>query len=244
MKIYFNSGQLSDLGSLRFIKAASSYVAIIGGVLVSITFEFTTDPKLLAQYYQIREECFRKQLGIQSFDGSEDAEDRAADILIARDGDRCIGGARVSGTSASCSVRLPMESDDFVLHEIFPELAHQGRSYCQWTRLALLSEYRTTEVLRAQCLAMIEGAAELDYDYAFNVAGTVRARLYRRLHKTLGYGYEICDHVSIPAEEGFTDLEHLLSVAYLKPEVEGVESDDRHNMHLLQPYSSQLAKVA
>ncbi|MEH6648969.1 MAG: hypothetical protein V7707_02970 [Motiliproteus sp.] len=211
---------------------------------MSIKFEFSTDPKLLAQYYQIREECFRKQLGIASFDGSEDEDDRSGHILIARDGERCIGGARVSGTSAFDPVRLPMESDDFVLHEIFPELAQQRRSYCQWTRLALLSEFRTTEVLRAQCLAMIKGAAELNYDYAFNVAGTVRARLYRRLHKNLGYGYEICDHIHIPAEEGFTDLEHLLSVAYLKPEVASAKRVDRYNMHLLQPYAMQLAKVA
>jgi hypothetical protein len=189
---------------------------------MSIRFEFSKDPNLLAQYYQIREACFRQQLGIDSFDGSEDVHDRAGHILIARDGDRCIGGARISGTAPINPARLPMECDDFILEEHFPELTQQGISYCQWTRLALLPEHRTTEVLRAQCLALIKGSAELNYSYAFNVAGTIRARLYRRLHTTLGYGYEICNHISIPAEDGFTNLEHLLSVAAIKPETNGL----------------------
>nr|WP_067297930.1 hypothetical protein [Marinobacterium profundum] len=185
---------------------------------MSIRFEFTKDPNLLAQYYQIREACFRQQLGINSFDGSEDLDDRAGHILIARDGNRCVGGARISGTTPLNPVRLPMECDNFVLKEHFPELAQQDISYCQWTRLALLPECRTTEILRAQCLALIEGSAELNYSFAFNVAGAIRARLYRRLHTNLGYDYEICNHISIPAEDGFNNLEHLLSVAAIKPE--------------------------
>lgn len=202
---------------------------------MTIRFEFTTDPRLLAQYYQIREACFRQQLGIESFDGSEDAEDRAGHILIARDGERCIGGARISGTTPENPQTLPMESDGFMLEEIFPDLEQQGRSYCQWTRLALLPEYRTTDVLRAQCLALIEASAALNYSYAFNVAGTTRARLYRRLHKNLGYDYEICNHVSIPAEEGFTNLEHLLSVAFLNPQAAGAEYADRFSLQPPQP---------
>ncbi|MFC6668979.1 hypothetical protein [Marinobacterium aestuariivivens] len=185
---------------------------------MSIRFELSKEPHLLAQYYDIREACFRKELGLDSFDGSEDEDDRKGHVLIARDGDCCIGGARISGSTPGDPARLPVESDDFILEELFPELQRQRLSYCQWTRLAILPRYRTTEVLRAQCLALIKGSAELNYGYAFNVTGTVRARLYRRLHKNLGYDYEICDHIHIPADEEFTNLEHLLSVAFIKPE--------------------------
>jgi hypothetical protein len=197
---------------------------------MSIRFEISKEPHLLAQYYRIREACFRQQLGIDSFDGSEDEDDRAGHILIARDGDRCIGGARISGTTPTDPAQLPMECSTFILEEHFPELGQQTLSYCQWTRLALLPEYRTTEVLRAQCLALIKCSADLNYSYAFNVAGTARARLYRRLHKNLGYDYEICDHIDIPAEREFADLEHLLSVAFIKPEAKSLTCANRSNM--------------
>lgn len=191
---------------------------------MSIRFEFSKKPQLLAQYYKIREACFRKELGLESFDGSEEEDDRAGHILIAMDVDRCIGGARFSGSPASNPTRLPMEGDDFVLEKIFPELAQQ--SYGQWTRLCLLPEYRTTEMLRDQCRAMVRGSVELNYSYGFNVAGLARARLYKRLHTVLGYDYKIYDQIGIPAEQGFTHLPHLLSIAFLQPEARALKCPD------------------
>ena len=63
---------------------------------MSITFELCQDPQLLQQYYQLRQDCFRRELGLPDFDGSEDESDRKGQILIARIGDRCVGGARIA----------------------------------------------------------------------------------------------------------------------------------------------------
>ena len=41
-----------------------------------IKYEVTRDPRLLEQYYDLREECFRKELSIPDFDGAEEEQDR------------------------------------------------------------------------------------------------------------------------------------------------------------------------
>ncbi|MEH6472677.1 MAG: hypothetical protein V7752_15645 [Halopseudomonas sp.] len=173
----------------------------------------------LEQYYQIRQDCFRKELGLRSFDGSEDEFDRSGYLLLALDQDRCIGGVRLSISTPQSPTRLPLEINGFTVPEIFPEIIGNGESYSQWTRLALLPEYRTAEVLRVMALTVLRQAEQLDCSYAFNVAGMNRARLYQRLHRTQGFNYEILQDVKIPAESHFMGLEHLLSVGYLKPQV-------------------------
>ena len=64
--------------------------------VLAIEFKLSRDPQLLQQYYDLRERCYRKELGIPDFDGSEDADDQRGRILLAIENGRCIGGARVS----------------------------------------------------------------------------------------------------------------------------------------------------
>lgn len=171
----------------------------------------------LQQYYQIRQSCFRQELGIRTFDGSEDEFDRSGYLLIARDQQRCIGGVRLSISSPQSPGLLPLESDGFRLQALFPELARNRESYSQWTRLALLPEYRAADILKQMALRLIWQARRLGCSYAFNVAGMNRARLYQRLHRIQGFHYEILRGLEIPAEAGFRGLEHLLSVGHLQP---------------------------
>ncbi len=171
----------------------------------------------LEQYYKIRQSCFRQELGIRAFDGSEDEFDRSGYLLIARDQQRCIGGVRLSISTPAASRPLPLEMKGFMLRELFPDIARNRESYSQWTRLALLPEYRTPEILHQMTLMLIQQARRLNCSYSFYVAGMSRARLYQRLHRLQGVHYEILRDLRIPEEGSFMGLEHLLSVAYLKP---------------------------
>ena len=170
----------------------------------------------LEQYYQIRQDCFRQELGIRTFDGSEDNFDRNGYLLVALDQGRCIGGVRLSVSRPDAPVLLPLEINGFMLQELFPEIVRNGESYSQWTRLALLPEYRTPQILHQIALMLIWHAKSLDCSYSFNVAGMNRARLYQRLHRIQGFHYEILRDLKIPEEGSFMGLEHLLSVGYLK----------------------------
>lgn len=197
---------------------------------MSITFELTQKTDMLARYYQIREECFRKDLGLESFNGMEDDHDRNGHILVIKSADQCIGGVRISGIDVKASV-LPMEKDRFRLAELLPELSLGTASYCQWGRLALMPEFRGIATAKNICRVLLESCKKLGYRYAFNVAGLNRARLYKNLHTSLGYDYYICDHLCLPAEEGFSNLEYLLSVS----------SIPAHGQRALPPLSSLFA---
>ncbi|OMH38015.1 hypothetical protein [Motiliproteus sp. MSK22-1] len=211
---------------------------------MSISFEFSKEPALLEQYYNIREECFRRELGIQSFDGGENDFDRWGRILIVRDGDRCIGGARLSGSTPYSPGLLPLENNGFMVLKVFSKLALEGKSYCQWTRLALLPEYRSMENLQALALSMIQNARACGYSYAFSVAGSNRSRLYRKIYKVLDYDYEIRTDLSVPAEQGFMGLEHLLSIGYLEEPISAKKSLESLVANISSVPCDYLRKVA
>ncbi|MEH6626405.1 MAG: GNAT family N-acyltransferase [Motiliproteus sp.] len=183
---------------------------------MSISFEISKDPVLLERYYNIREECFRRELGVRSFDGGEDVFDLTGKILIVKDGELCIGGARLSSSTSTNPGLLPMEKNGFLILREFPEIAHSNKGYCQWTRLALLPEYRTTTMLRMMTQVMINEVINQGYSYSFGISGLNRSRLYRRLHQAAGYNYEIRRDVKIQEEGAFAGLEHLLSIGYLE----------------------------
>lgn len=180
---------------------------------MTIRFEVSCDATSLQAYYKIRESCFRKELGLPSFDGSEDDFDREGLILIARDGDRCVGGARLSASSSAMGT--PLECEGMPLGSIFPQLQAGEGGYCQITRLAMEPAYRTPQSVRDLMVGCVDLAIEQGFDYAFCVAGMNRARLYKRVMSVLGYDYRIFEHVSVPPEKGFSGLPHLLSVAKL-----------------------------
>jgi len=177
---------------------------------------------MLEQYYGLREECFRKELGLKAFDGAEDIYDQNGTILIVRDGDTCVGGVRITGCSLFGQSLMPLEHKGLDITEMLPQLMLPLAPYCQWERLVLRPEYRGIDMLRGICRALIRGCASLGYHYAFNVTGIKRARLYKRVHSNLGYDYEIYNQLKMPVENDFAHLEHLLSIAFI-PEADREE---------------------
>ena len=187
-----------------------------------IIFEFSKQEDLLKQYYKLREECFRNELGLDAFDGTEDKYDKNGKILIVRDGQTCVGGVRITGCFLFGESLMPLEQKGLDISQILPRLSLSLAPYCQWERLVLRPEYRGMDMLRGVCKALIRGCASLGYHYAFNVTGIKRARLYKRIHSSLGFDYEIYNQLEMPVDKDFSHLEHLLSIAYI-PEAEREE---------------------
>lgn len=186
---------------------------------MSITFEFSKQESLLQEYYKLRGECFRHELGLDAFDGAEDLFDQTGNILIIRDGCTCVGGVRINGCSLSSLSQMPLEEKGLDIAEMLPQLSLPLAPSCQLERFVLQPEYRNTDMFKAICHAQVRACASLGYHYAFNVTGVQRARLYKRVHSSLSYDYEIFNQVVIPVEKGFSHLEHLLSVAFI-PEID------------------------
>jgi hypothetical protein len=168
---------------------------------MSITFELTQDPQMLEQYYQLRERCFRRELKLPDFDGSEDERDRQGQILIARMGDRCVGGARIA---PGMPFNQPLD-----------ELAVSVEDCCMWERFVIDPAVRTVQLVRDFCAQLIEVSRLIGYDFALVLSSLRNARFYRQCHSALGVDFQIHRQAPHFAQGAFEGLEHYLSVAHL-----------------------------
>jgi hypothetical protein len=168
---------------------------------MSITFELTQDPHMLEQYYQLRERCFRRELKLPDFDGSEDERDRQGQILIARVGDRCVGGARIAP-----STPIPNQ---------LAELALTTKDCCMWERFVIDPLVRSVQLVRDFCAQLIDTSRRCGYDFALVLSSHRNARFYRQCHSALGVDFQIHRPVPDAAQGAFEGLEHYLSVSKL-----------------------------
>ena len=166
-----------------------------------IEFQVCREPALLAQYYDLREQCFRDDLGLTDFDGSEEEQDRQGTILVAVENGRCIAGVRVSPlvTLVSQVQQLGLSRD----------------GCCMWERFVFAPAARTVSLIRAFIAYLIEQSRHCGYEHAMILSSHKNARFYRRCHTALGVDYQIHRPVPHCAEGKFAGLEHYLSVSYL-----------------------------
>ena len=168
---------------------------------MSIEFKLTRDPHLLEQYYALREQCFREELGLSDFDGSEEECDRNGHILLAIKAGRCIGGARISPT---VTLKSQIQQLDLT----------QG-ACCSWERFVFDPAVRTVEMIRDFCAYLIHFSRETGYHHAMVLSSLRNARFYRQCHSAVGIPFKIHRHVPHSAQGAFAGLEHYLSVAHL-----------------------------
>lgn len=176
----------------------------------------------LEQYYSLRERCFRRDLGVDDFDGSEEVFDRIGYTLLIIADNICVGGVRLNESTSEYPYLLPLESDGFMLRRVFPQLNELGIRFSQWTRLAVHDNFRSSEVIGNLAKHMSKMYRALGHDYGFNVSGSNRARFYRRLHSSQGHSSEIRKEVQLPVDGEFSHLEHLLSVVYVHEEAKAL----------------------
>ena len=87
-----------------------------------LVFEFTRDPALIHQYHRIYEEQFRIVHHAVNYRSQQDEHDRNGYIMIVRDGNLCVGGARLSIKTPRKRQSLPIEMNEFRLSDYFPQL--------------------------------------------------------------------------------------------------------------------------
>jgi len=187
-----------------------------------VIFELTKDPDLLKQYYKLREERFREVLSLPNFSGIEEELDRKSDILIARIGNKCLGGIRICGSDNTAP--LPLETADYSLNDQMPHLQLDNVGYCQWMRLSMRPDIEIPKLhlQKLFCLALARFCAELGYRYGFCISSKAHHRFYKKFFHKYGYNYWNCEGVVIKKEGDFDDLEHLLCVTdmYSAPQEE------------------------
>ncbi len=173
--------------------------------ILSIEFKLGRDPQLLQQYYTLRERCFREELGLAHFDGSEEDQDRESLILLAVENNRCVGGARISPT-------IPLQSQ-------INHLQLNSDNCCMWERLAFDPAVRSLLLLRNFCARLVEVSAQMGYHHAMVLSSLRNARFYRQCHSALGIAFKIHRPVPHSAKGMFAGLEHYMSVATLQSDL-------------------------
>lgn len=172
------------------------------GIALSIEFEVSRDRHLLDQYYALREQCFRLDLGLADFDGSEEELDRQGSVLLALENGRCVGGARISS-----HIPLPSQAE---LLEV------DLNTCCMWERFAIDPAVRSVHMVCEFVAHLIEASRDGGFHTAMILSSLRNARLYRRCHTAVGVEYHILRPVPHCAEGAFAGMEHYLSVAHLQ----------------------------
>jgi hypothetical protein len=185
-------------------------------------YEFTTEQRFLEQYYKIREDCYREDLGLDDFSGAEDEYDRIGHIAIVRHGDEVIAGARLVICKPHSGIKLPLEEEGFIIKELFPELGLEDVAYCEVTRLAILPAFREGSVHKELTELMIEKSIKEGCYYHFSVAPLLQARNSRILGKRLGVLHIIRTDIEVPYKPIYRHLNQekiCLSLTYFFPEM-------------------------
>jgi hypothetical protein len=152
-----------------------------------LAFEFTRDTTLLDQYYRIYEERFRALYNAHQYrHGTEDEDDRRSEILIARSGDLCVGGARLTIKTPEHRALLPMEIAGFRIEERLPQLVSAGTRYGQIGRICLTEELSGGPATRMLLWHLFRRVVELDLVKIFGTAPMPNARLYRQHCMAMG----------------------------------------------------------
>ncbi|PCJ91396.1 MAG: hypothetical protein COA46_08090 [Porticoccaceae bacterium] len=178
-------------------------------VYMQISFELTKDPLLLEEYYRIREQCYRQELKLPSFDGSEEPADCRGNIFVIKNNNHCLGGARIVGNTQALGL-------DLSLVDLMAGQGLESGSCCMWERLAVSHTLRGSNRRSEFCEQLVRASRSLGYEYAFMVSSIRNARLYRLCYSALSIPFQILNHVKCTPKGDFSQLEHVLSVAHLR----------------------------
>lgn len=184
--------------------------------LGAISYEFTQDPGLLHQYFLMREAMFVSVWGLKQFSGDQDHFDDVSHVMVARRGLQVLAGGRLTISTSAKPQLMPMEGGDMRLKDMFSDLALEGRTFCEFSRLAILPEFRAGPLFPELAQRFIRRAVAEGVDYAFNMAPVPLARSYRQSMMSFGLNWEIRPDLQVPDREEFEGIKMVLSVMDLR----------------------------
>jgi len=158
----------------------------------------TQDRDLLAQYFALRRRQYHRHFPtLPSWFGEEEEADGVADIVVATMGDRVLGGARISYAGPGAAARLPLESDQFAMRQVFPNWRLEEQVICEFCRHAVEPEFGAL-VSRGLASAMAMTAARREIALAFTVCPRGQTVLNRRHCRDLGLVFQVFPDVMPP----------------------------------------------
>jgi hypothetical protein len=168
-------------------------------------FVIANDPQTRREYFELRAREYQRTFG---YDGRwlelEDGNDYAGSILIRRDDEgKLIAGARMNIARLERPTLLPMESANFLLPVLLPEINLPGRNYAEVSRLAVAAAYQKSVVLLEMLDALHEHARANATQLVFSICPQPQARNYSILQRAgrLNQPFHILKHVAVPPKD-------------------------------------------
>ncbi|MGE0754501.1 MAG: hypothetical protein AB7L92_05010 [Alphaproteobacteria bacterium] len=164
-----------------------------------VVYEFTQDRALLHQYYRLREVMYQRMYHAKDLKAEEDLHDKLSHILIARRGNLCLGGCRLTIREGDEMWDLPMETTDFKLRRIFSNLPLLRERHGEISRFAIMEDCGDEDIFRGLCKVMYDKVVDSEIHYLFAKSTLALARNWRLIANSFGVkGTRICNEVTVP----------------------------------------------
>ena len=176
----------------------------------------SSDPYLINQYLDIRENAYQNRLGLKGFHGGYDEFDSKSRIILATKGDEVIGGMRLTIYDPVINTRLPMEEEGFILKDLLPELELGKNYYAECSRMAMKDEYRN-----GKHSAMIYGKSfdicrKVNVNRLFCIAPAIHGRQYKHIVKeNFGLDIKVRRDICIPHKPVYKDIKSKIYLSTL-----------------------------
>ncbi len=174
-------------------------------------YEYTRNPDLLEQYFRLREDCYRKDWNLAVFSGAEDEHDQQGHILIVRQGDKVIGGGRVVFRYNFSPLKLPMETDSFLLHQQVPEMGKGEKLIGEIGRIAVLPEYRGYKLTNI-VFYLLAKSQLCGCHYLTTVAPVEQAVRYTKIADKFGMKISTMESIPVAAHPYYNNIEMRLLI--------------------------------
>lgn len=151
-----------------------------------VVYEFTDDPGLLHQYYRLREDRYRKVFNLNNFNGGADKYDKLSYILIARRGNLCLGGCRLTIREGEETWLLPTEVDEYIFRDLFPELSLDKVRHGEISRFVVMEDSGDEDITYGLSKAMYNKVTSSNIHYLFVSSTYSMARNWKMISNSFG----------------------------------------------------------
>ena len=210
-----------------------------------VVFEFTNDKALLHQYYMLRERMYRRMYNTEGYKAEMDVYDKLSHILIARRGDLCIGGCRLLVREPDESWDLPLESDDFKLRNILPNLMLDKYRHAEMSRFTVMEDCGSDTLIYDMSKIIIQKAIEMENHYIFAWSTYTLARNWRMIASHFGLKKTtIYTDLDFPAPPVFDDgLKFYLIGSDLRDFISDKEPEPNTERKSLTPATNNVIRL-
>ena len=154
---------------------------------------FTKDAKLLSQYYQLREKCFKEDTGWNEYRGSEVEADVKGKVFVATNKDgKVIAGMRflVSGWLDYTTNEKP--ESGLTMKEVFKKNnLNSEAKFSELSAVVVDKDHRNRTLMKKMFSCLIEESIKENCEYIVGVGLLVACRDHRIAFGSLGYKLDI-----------------------------------------------------